>query len=602
MEAAAEFTNQTFDYIVVGGGNTGLALASLLSADPRVRVGVIEAGLRKDDEMILLPGMIGKPLNNPDYDWSFSTKPQALAKNRRIPLSRGKVLGGTSALNYMAYTRGSKIEFNDWEKLGITGWDWNTIRDAVNAAEAWTPPSDYAKLHNADNVAHNHGRHGYVKTTAYSYYYDLVLPFFNTMNKLGVVTNYSEASGDLIGAWTYTASVDPQTNIRSYSTNAYYDRVSSRPNIVCLTGAYVSKVVLSDSKNGVSRTMGVEFYSSGQLFFASARREVILSAGALQTPQILELSGIGNPNILRKLGIPLKVDLPGVGENLQDHFTVTMGAELHGHHITADDLSSEHFAHERLREYRETRRGMLSSTLSSLVFLPASTFIPADTMKRMLASLDRALQTPEIKDSPYKQWYDLQRAWLENDGVAQLEIILFPSYTHVGCTKENAKHYTLSVFLQHAWSRGTVHATSTSIFEPPEIDLATLDSPGDIDMTMLLEAIKYTFKIMQAGALGDLTAKIVEPLPTWSDDQLREYIRSMVKSAFHQIGTAAMLPRSANGVVDNGLKVYGTANLRVADASILPIHLGSHPQATLYGLAHRAADIITSQQEATAKL
>ncbi|KAF8443686.1 hypothetical protein L210DRAFT_3502477 [Boletus edulis BED1] len=328
-----------------------------------------------------------------------------------------------------------------------------------------------------------------VITTAYSYYYDLVLPFFNTMNKLGVVTNYSEASGDLIGAWTYTASVDPQTNTRSYSTNAYYDRVSSRPNIVCLTGAYVSKVVLSDSKNGVSRAMGVEFYSSGQLFFASARREVILSAGALQTPQILELSGIGNPNIniLRKLGIPLKVDLPG------------------------------HFAHERLREYRETRRGMLSSTLSSLVFLPASTFIPADTMKRMLASLDRALQTPEI-----------------------IELAV----------------------------QAMVHATSTSIFDPPEIDLATLDSPGDIDMTMLLEAIKYTFKVMQA---RDLTAKIVEPLPTWSYDHLREYIRSM-------IGTAAMLPRSANGV-----KVYGTANLRVADASILPIHLGSHPQATLYG-------------------
>ncbi|KAF8123023.1 hypothetical protein EV363DRAFT_1455953 [Boletus edulis] len=532
IEAAAEFTDQTFDYIVVGegfgrlcehsdigvrqgGGNTGLALASLLSADPRVRVGVIEAGLRKDDEMILL--------QDPDYDWSFSTKPQALAKNRRIPLSRGKVLGGISALNYMAYTR-----------------------------------------------------HGYVKTTAYSYYYDLVLLFFNTMNKLGVVTNYSKASGDLIGAWTYTASVDPQTNTRSYSTNAYYDRVSSRPNIVCLTGAYASREVLSDSKNGVSRAMGVEFYSSGQLFSC---------VRALQTLQILELSGIGNINILRKLGIPLKVDLPGVGENLQDHFTVTMGAELHGHHITADDLSSEHFAHERLREYRETRRGMLSSTLSSLVFLPASTFIPADTMKRMLASLDRALQTPEIKDSPYKQWYDLQRAWLENDGVAQLEIILFPSYTHVGCTKENPKDYTLSVFLQHAWSRGTVNpARARFRCDPPEIDLATLDSPGDIDMTMLLEAIKYIFKVMQAGALGDLTAKIVEPLPTWSDDQLREYTRSMVKSAFHQIdkysGDAPEVCQRRRGQWAPGTlapskrketHVYGTANLRVADASISPI-------------------------------
>lgn len=154
------------------------------------------------------------------------------------------------------------------------------------------------------------------------------------------------------------------------------------------------------------------------------------------------VAGIGNPSILRKLGIPLKVDLPGVGENFQvkltmsfvvhnepsrqDHFTVTMGAELHRHHTTVDDLSSEQFAQERLQEYRETRRGIFSSTLSTLVFIPASTFIPAAKMKRLLASLDSALQAPAIKNSPYKQWYELQRAWLENDGVAQLEVILFP--------------------------------------------------------------------------------------------------------------------------------------------------------------------------------
>lgn len=246
---------------------------------------------------------------------------------------------------------------------------------------------------------------------------------------------------------------------------------------------------MSDSKDGVSRALGVEFYSSGQLFSASVRREVILSAGqssnhiqrvtssflltgALQTPQLLELSGgwrgvvawtasngvtgIGKPKILQQLGIPLKVDLPGVGENFQvdrchslsstinfspqDHFVVTLGAELFGHHITVDDLSSERFSQERLQEYRETRRGMFSSTLSTLVFIPASTFIPADKMKHMLAALDGALQAPEIKNSPYKQWYDLQRAWLENDGVAQLEIILFP------CTSVSNTHVLASAF------------------------------------------------------------------------------------------------------------------------------------------------------------
>ncbi|KAG9311299.1 hypothetical protein JVU11DRAFT_8387 [Chiua virens] len=489
------------------------------------------------------------------------------------------------ALNYMAYTRGSRIEFNDWEKLGITGWDWNTIRDAVNASEAWAPPSDYAKLHNADDVAHNHGSHGYIKTTAYSYYYDLVQPFFHTMNKLGVATNHSEASGDLIGIWTYTASVDPQTNTRSYSTNAYYDRVSSQPNIVCLTGAYAAKVVMSDGEDGALRALGVEFYGAGQLFSASVRCEVILAAG--QSRMVFRALGIGTPSVLRKLGIPLKIDLPGVGENFQDHFTVTLGAELSRYHITADDLSSESFAQKRLEEYRETRQGMLSSTLSTLVFIPTSAFIPADKMKSMLASLDRALQAPEIKNLPYKQWYELQRAWLENDGVAQLEIILFPSYTHVGCTRENASHYTMSVFLQHAWSRGSVHATSPSIFDPPEIDPAILDSPGDIDMIMLLEAVNQDHR-----ASPDVSALHPIGMITSGMQLEWDYISNMT-------GTASMLPRSANGVVDNELKVYGTENLRVADASIFPIHLGTHPQATLYGLAHRAADIITSKQKVT---
>ncbi|KAG1727481.1 alcohol oxidase [Suillus paluster] len=600
MVSSPEFSQQDFDYIVIGGGTTGLALASILSTNANVRVGVIEAGLRKDDEMILVPGK-GSNSIDPEYDWNFVTKPQPLAQNREIPISRGKVLGGTSALNYMAFCRGSEIEHNDWEKLGIKGWNWNTISHAIKSSEAWSPPTHHAKTHHADNVTNNHGRYGYVKTSAYSYYYDLVLPFFETMNNLGVVTNQSEASGDVIGIWTYTASVDPQTNTRSYSTNAYYDRVSSRPNIVVLTGAQASKVIFRETSSSDLQAITVEYHHGGRTYKVPVRREVIISTGALQTPQLLELSGIGNPDLLRRLNIPVKIDLPGVGENFQDHFAVSMGAELKGSHETVDDLNLETFSQKRLEQYRLSRTGMLSSTLSTLVFIPSTSFISPDRMQSMLSTLDEALKLPQVQNSPWKKWYDVQRAWLVNDGVAQLEIILFPSYTHAGCTNEKAKHYTLSVFLQHAWSRGHVHATSSSVFDSPEIDPATLDSLGNIDMMMLLEAVKYAFKIMQTGALGDLTAEIIEPQPSWSDERLMDYIRSMVKSAFHPIGTASMLPRSANGVVDNELKVYGTTNLRVADASIFPIHLGTHPQATLYGLAHKAAEIIQANNNASKK-
>ncbi|KAG1883620.1 alcohol oxidase [Suillus subluteus] len=637
MVSAADFSQEDFDYIIIGGGTTGLALASILSTNTSVRVGVIEAGLRKDDEMILVPGMIGKAVGNPKYDWNFITKPQPFAQNREIPISRGKVLGGSSALNYMAYCRGSELEHNDWEKLGIKGWNWNTISDAIKSAEAWSPPTRHAKAHHADNVAKNHGRYGYVKTTAYSYYYDLVLPFFETMNQLGVVTNQSEASGDIIGIWTYTASIDPQTNTRSYSTNAYYDRVSNRPNIVVLTGAQASRVIFRQTSSSDLQATAVEYHKGGRTYKVPVRREVIISTGALQTPQLLELSGIGNPDLLRRLNIPVKIDLPGVGENFQDHPRVSMGAELKGLHETTDDLNSETFAQQSLEQYRHSRTGMLSSTLSTLVFIPLSSFIPPDKMQSILSTLDDALKSPQIQNSPWKTWYDVQRAWLENDGIAQLEVALFPSYTHAGCTNKKAKHYTISVFLQHAWSRGHVHATSSSVLDPPEIDPATLDSLGDIDMMMLLEAMKYAFKIMETGALGNLTAEIIEPKPSWSDEQLMDYIRSDVVSGFHPIGnelfnlktanfsytsypskgTASMLPRSANGVVDNELKVkvnlehdclrdeltdfvqvYGTTNLRVADASIFPIHLGTHPQARLYGLAHKAAEIIQTGEKA----
>ncbi|KAG2138428.1 alcohol oxidase [Suillus bovinus] len=553
MASAADFSQQDFDYIVIGGGTTGLSLASILSTNASIRVGVIEAGVRKDDEMILVPGLVGKAVGNAEYDWNLVTKPQPSAQNRVMPIPRGKVLGGTSALNFMAYCR-------YWEKLGIKGWNWNAISNAIKSAEAWSPPTSHSKAHHADNVAKHHGRYGYVKTTAYSYFYDLVLPFFETMNEMGVVTNQSEASGDNIGIWTYTASIDPQTNTRCYSTNAYYDRVSNRPNIVVLTGAQASKVIFKQTSSSDLQATAVEYRKGGRTYKVPVRREVIISTGALQTPQLLELSGIGNPDLLRRLNIPVKIDLPGVGENLQDHPRVSMGAELKGSHETADDLNSESFAKQRLEQYRLSRTGMLSSTLSTVALIPSSSFIPPEKMQSILSILDDALKLPQIQNSPWKS-----------------------AYNHVGCTNEKSKHYMISVFLQHAWSRGHVHATSSSVLDSPEIDLAMLESLGNIDMMMLLEAVKYVFKVMETGALGELTADIVEPKPSWSDEQLMDYIRSDIGSGFHPIGTASMLPRSANGVVDNKLKVYGTTNLRVADASIFPIHVGTHPQATLYG-------------------
>ncbi|KAG1742996.1 alcohol oxidase [Suillus occidentalis] len=584
MASAADFSEQNFDYIIIGGGTTGLALASILSTNASVRVGVIEAGLRKDDEMILVPGMVGKAVGNPEYDWNFVTKPQPFAQNRKVSIPRGKVLGGSSALNYMTLTftlkagpsSSTMTGRNSASKDGVGTLSVMQLKLLRLGALQLTTPRHTTQIMLRKIMAGT----AYVKTTAYSYYYDLVLPFFDTMNKLGVVTNRSEAFGrtqrPLILKPIHALTVQMRIMI-GFPTDQ---------TIVVLTGAQASKVIFRQTSSSDLQATAVEYHKGGRTYKVPVRREVIISTGALQTPQLLELSGIGNPNLLRRLNIPVQIDLPGVGENFQDHPRVYMGAELKGSHETTDDLDSETFAQQRLEQ------------LSTLAFIPSSSFISPDKMRSMLSTLDEALKLPQIQNSPWKKWYDVQRAWLENDGIAQLEVLLFPFYTHVGCANEKAKHYTMSVFLQHAWSRGHVHATSSSVLDSPEIDSAMLDSPGNIDMMLLLEAVKYAFKIMKTGALGDLTAEIIEPNPSWSNEQLMDYIRSSVDSGLHPIGTASMLPRSANGVVDNELKVYGTTNLRVADASILPIHLGTHPQATLYGLAHKAAEFIQTSEKA----
>ncbi|KAK7459586.1 hypothetical protein VKT23_009567 [Stygiomarasmius scandens] len=258
------------------------------------------------------------------------------------------------------------------------------------------------------------------------------------------------------------------------------------------------------------------------------------------------------------------------------------------------------FAAEQVNAYKETKSGYLSGTPSTFVFLNARAFIPADVLDKLVSVLEQLLKKPAFQSSPWRKVYQLQRDWLVNDGVAQLEIVLFPAYDGPGASKEpDARHYTLSVFLQHSWSRGKVHAISRSALEPPAIDLAILDSPEQIDTVILVQAIRYAFKIMSTGAMGVETQQILNPSPKSTDEELAAYVRKNVNSAWHPVGTASMLPREDFGVVDNSLKVYGTSNLRVVDASVIPINVGTHPQAMLYGLAHRAVDIISAARATT---
>ncbi|RDB17745.1 Pyranose dehydrogenase 3 [Hypsizygus marmoreus] len=584
------FAQKTFDFVVVGGGSAGLALATRLSDNPALTVGVIEAGTERDDDKILIPGFYGSTLGDPLYDWNFVTAPQERLNGRRLPFHRGKVLGGTSAINGMVHSRAAKPEYDGWESLGNPGWNWNTMQSNIKKSENWTAPDKLveAKFH-ANNDPRNHGTRGAVHSAAYTFYPDIVLPYFKAVQRQGIHLNMAMSSGDSSGIWTLNGAIDAKNVSRSYSANAYYKPNAGRKNLSLLTGAQVTKII-TKTLNGMVVATGVQYFANNQTFAVKVGKEVILSAGTIQTPQILELSGIGNKTLLESVSIPVKVDLPGVGENLHDHFGVVMTFQTLSNFTGQDQLLDPNFAAQQLQQYLTNRTGMYSSTATTLAFLSMNDLMPASTARRLKIDLDKALKTREFQSSHLRKQFDLQRKWLDDPKVPQVEIVLFASLFS-GVPQPGKRYYSIAVFLQHLWSRGSVHTTDDPL-AAPEIDGSYLKAPGDFDMKLLVESLKWVRKVTQTEPLKSATLASLNPPADATDEQLSQFIIEEGTTEWHFAGTAAMLPRSQQGVVDAHLKVHGTTNIRVVDASVLPVHVATHPTVTLYGMAERAAEAL----------
>ncbi|THH10909.1 hypothetical protein EW146_g8219 [Bondarzewia mesenterica] len=578
------FSRTAFDYIVVGGGTTGLAVASRLSDNPEIFVGVIEAGYHKEDDKILIPGMIGSTLGgqNPDYDWLLSTTPQHQLNDRVIGLGRGRLLGGTSAMNFLGYSRASATEYDGWERMGNTGWNFDSMFNVMRKSEKWTPPDELSiRDFQANNDSVNHGTMGLLLTTPYANYSDI-----------------AAHGGQTIGTWSITATLDARNRTRSYSTTAYYEPHSSRKNFVVLTGAQAVKVDLSnpDGTNNLRCAEGVQYVAADNMSYtAKAKRDIIISAGSLKTPQLLELSGIGNASLLQSLGLPAFVDLPGVGENLQDHPGVIANFQTLDNMTTWDELSDPAIAASQFQQYIDNRTGLYSAAPSSVAFIPWDKFMTADVILDLKQQLDHALSSDSRFQRPT---YALQRSWIDDSSVPQLELILFPQSSNTGsgaAPSPDDKFYTISALFQHAWSRGTVHVTDKDGLSSPRIDLQYLESPADIDAKVFVHALRFLQKISQTEPMFSITSAVLGPNLTATDEELVEWTRDHLSTNYHLIvGSAAMLPREDGGVVNSNFLVYGTRNLRIVDASIYPLHLATHPVATLYGIAEKAAHSILS--------
>ncbi|CAE7205845.1 unnamed protein product [Rhizoctonia solani] len=553
------FASRTYDYIIVGGGVVGLVVAARLSEDPNIHVAVLEAGgYSTGDSRTTVPAYFWKTHGDPEFDWLLKTAPQSSVNGRRLPLPRGKTLGGTSVINTMTWFRGVREDYDALVELGNPGWGWSDWIPYFRKSETAHPPPDgeWAGENAATVEPELSGTTGPLQRSFAQWLGDTHIPFLKSLEAIGVKPNPEANTGYNIGAFTVTTSVDPKTSQRSSSTTAYFEPNAGRRNLHVLTGATVNRVLLRPSgSHGQYRATGVEFIHLRKFHQVGAAQEVVVCAGAYLSPTILERSGIGCSKRLRSLGIPDLVDLPGVGENLQDHLVVPTSYELKDKNtVTGDLLRDPEFIAQELERYKCEGGGMLASIHSAFSMIPLRNFVP----DHMINKLDAMLRQLE-NDAPtpgQQKILGIQRKWLKDPKRGQLEIMHVPEFCTLGASRpaENSRYVSFFNILMQPISRGSVHASSSDPLRAPVIDPRYYHDRFDLEL--MKTGLKYTQKLASTEPLASLIQKPVDPRPDqMNDPELEEYAKNLLESAHHPVGSNSMMPREDGGVVDSKLKV-----------------------------------------------
>ena len=591
---ANDFTE--FDYVVVGGGTAGLTVAARLSEDPSVTVGVIEAGLwRPEDPKINYPAFIGQSLMNPDYDWCLETEPEEHSNGRKYTWPRGKVLGGSSALNFLVWQRGYKGEFDDLAKLGNEGWSWDDYATfSRKSATLEKPSTELQKANLATCDDQLHGKDGPVQTSYSKWYTEAQKPWFEALKQLGLVNVSDGLSGSNSGFWVSPVTIDPKKSIRSYAANAHYAPNATRENLKVIAGAHASKIIFADAKSsgGELVASGVEFIVDGTSHTVKARKEVVVSSGTVHSPQLLELSGIGKSDVLKAAGVEQRVELE-VGENVQDHIYCTSSYKLQPGFTTWDKMRQPDFAKAAMEQYHAggEDRGIVASSFSGFAYAPLKQYLSREEIAKIksdLAAVDWSKYAKSVQAT-----VKMQLARLEDDEWPFTEFIFAPGFfATASAPKDGQEYYSILSCLQQPFSRGSIHIASADPQQPPKIHANYFSV--DADLEILAKAVKYCETITTTEPLKKITVERQDPNPAKysSDADFREFTKDQSVTEYHPIASCSMLPREKGGVVDARLKVYGTANVRVADASILPVHISSHIVATVYAIGEKAAHMI----------
>lgn len=578
---------QTFDYIVVGGGTAGLTVARRLAeSSSKTSVLVLEAGGSGVGKDIVTIPKNSFAFVGTEIDWGFTIAPQEHAADAEINLSSGKILGGDSSINGLVWTRASKAEYDAFETLGSPGWNWDTLYAHMQKAEQLEYPSaslidEYGYVVDASSV----GTSGPVSLSFPAYLPLQHRTLIEASVELGHTFNTDAYGGENAGVY-YSLSSQNTVPVRETSEFAYLTPWETHKQLTVFTYATVSKVNLDKS----AKATGVQVvFPDGSKHTASLKSggEVILSAGVVRTPQLLELSGIGDSNILTPLGIDVKVDLPGVGANYEDHTLTLLTYQLKDGLLSFDALSYNETLLEEQTELYSLGQGWLTFAQAVVNFEPIDVVLTAD-------EIEEAKQILSTKpDSIPQDQFDIIKAQILN-GTTQVEYLLFNSFS-AGTTKEaNTSYISMAITHTHPLSRGSIHINSTSIDDYPIINPNMLEA--EWDNWFLAKATAYGRKIFETQAFQEIVvSEEVFPGSTVStDDEWLTYVQENLNSGYHSVGSASLLPKESNGVVDTNLKVYGTKNLRVVDLSVLPLLISAHTQPAAYAVGELAATLITT--------
>lgn len=597
------FASKSYDYVVVGAGTAGLAVAARLSQNGKYSVGVLESGPSGfGDPINDIPGQFGANLNT-KYDYNYTTDANAQTGVAARPWPRGHVVGGSSALNFLVWDAASKAEYDAWEQLGNSGWNWDSMNKYMKKAETFTTPSaeQQQQLHINVNPS-NYGHSGPIKASFPRYVSKQVQNWIPALQALGIPKNDEPLAGDNTGASVQPSNINVYNSTRSYSAPAYFFPNAARPNLALLPSARVDKINFGLA-SAVRKALGVNqkassvsFTSNGKSYKVRVNKEVIVSGGTVNSPQILELSGIGNPTVLSKAGVKTIINNPNVGENLQDHTYSYAAYELKDGNPTLDSLRwNTTFAAEQKQLYANNQTSILDETVPSIAYVSVERILGSSNASKLI---DQAASYVNSVNAPYKATLKKQLEYLQKypDQISQMELIGIDGFfASSGFVPANGKNYiTFLSASQHLLARGYIHIKSQKSADAPTIQPNYYNN--QFDTGLAVAGLRYLRKIAGTSQYSSYIAQEVVPGKNLtSDSDLTAFLKTTgTMTEYHPIGTCSMLPRNAGGVVDANLIVYGTSNVRVVDASTSPVMISAHLQRGVYGIAEKAADLILS--------